>query len=37
VIREVTGEREYETWFMANQGYKMPQEDIEFIEKELAI
>lgn len=37
VIREVTGEKDYETWFMANHGYEMPQCDIEFIEKELAI
>jgi len=27
VLREVTGEEEYETWFMASINYKMPEED----------
>ena len=24
VLREVTGEKDYETWFMANENYKVP-------------
>jgi len=26
-VREVTGESNYETWFMANKNYVMPEED----------
>ena len=36
VVREVTGMKEYETWFMANKDYQMPPEDLAFIETELA-
>lgn len=35
VVREVTGEKNYETWFMANKDYQMPPEDIAHIETEL--
>jgi hypothetical protein len=34
-VREVTGERDYETWFMANKEYQMPSADVAFIEREL--
>ena len=34
-IREVTGEKEYETWFMADQDWKMPNEDQEMISQKL--
>ena len=27
ILREVTGESNYETWFMANKNYVMPEED----------
>jgi hypothetical protein len=27
ILREVTGESHYETWFMANKNYTMPEED----------
>ena len=33
VLREVTGELEYETWFMANVGYKMPERDLAEIQQ----
>lgn len=36
VVREVTGEKSYETWFMANKDYQMPKEDIDHIVNELA-
>jgi hypothetical protein len=29
IVREVTNEKEFETWFMANKAYKMPQADYE--------
>jgi len=35
-LREVTGESNYETWFMANQEYVMPEEDQMKIKAELA-
>ena len=28
ILREVTNEKEYETWFMANLTYKQPQADL---------
>ena len=33
VLREVTGEKEYETWFMANSDYMMPEPDRNAIER----
>ena len=29
IVREVTNEKEFETWFMANKIYQMPQADYE--------
>ena len=31
IVREVTNDDTYETWFMARQGYEMPEEDIDAI------
>ena len=31
VLREVTHEKNYETWFMANIDYKMPESDVQEI------
>jgi len=35
IIREVTEDVEYETWFMAKKDYRMPESDIEAIQKAL--
>ena len=35
-IREVTGEKEYETWFMADKDWKLPADDLAQIEEVLA-
>jgi hypothetical protein len=35
VLREVTGEEVYETWFMANINYKMPENDFNEIKQRL--
>jgi hypothetical protein len=31
VVREVTGEKAYETWYMANKDYTIPQGDLDRI------
>lgn len=36
VLREVTGEDHYETWFMAKIDYKMPEQDFLAIQQKLA-
>jgi len=29
IVREVTNEKEFETWFIANKNYRMPQADYD--------
>ncbi len=33
IVREVTNDDTYETWFMARQGYEMPETDIDAIQE----
>jgi len=35
VLREVTNEKNYETWNMANKDYVMPEEDVIAIQQKL--
>jgi len=35
ILREVTNEDKYETWYMARGDYKMPDEDVEAISNRL--
>ena len=35
VLREVTNESHYETWFMANKDFEMPEDDVINIQQKL--
>lgn len=35
IVREVSQDENYETWFMAQNVYQMPQEDIKLIKQKL--